>query len=338
MSEQKIIDHIPKDLEDRFPEFVDKWMKVGLCTDRIDPIKAIVAVNKSYECAQISKPKYIFVCSSPYPGCAITHFMEEKNSPEPFAKYATALKLEDGEKGQKCFTVSKEEFEKFKKKELKNKNMDDILRKQMSCCIYGSLEGSWLSFYDVFSELIDEIKEKIEGLIDLANNCGFVWTYEDVAVICDRPTQINLEDGRLHCPDGPAIAYDDGFAVYAWKGIRVPRRLIEEKDTITGEEILKEDNIEMRRVKQEIIGDQRFLELVNAKPIQTDDFGSLFKIEMPGDEDIVMVKVVNSTPEPDGSYKDYYLRVPPHIETAHQGVAWSFGKEEKDEYAPSIET
>ncbi len=39
-----------------------------------------------------------------------------------------------------------------------------------------------------------------------------------------------------------------------------------------------------------------------------------------------MVKVVNSTPEPDGSFKDYFLRVPPTCQTALEAVAWTFDK------------
>lgn len=50
-----------------------------------------------------------------------------------------------------------------------------------------------------------------------------------------------------------------------------------------------------------------------------------------------MVKVVNSTPEPDGSMKDYFLRVPPTVKTAREACAWTFGKSEND-YAPMIET
>ena len=38
-----------------------------------------------------------------------------------------------------------------------------------------------------------------------------------------------------------------------------------------------------------------------------------------------MVEVVNSTPEPDGSRKTYFLRVPPTIGTAREAVAWTFG-------------
>ena len=33
--------------------------------------------------------------------------------------------------------------------------------------------------------------------------------------------------------------------------------------------------------------------------------------ERPGDDPMVMVEVINSSPEPDGSYRTYWLRVPP---------------------------
>ena len=56
-----------------------------------------------------------------------------------------------------------------------------------------------------------------------------------------------------------------------------------------------------------------------------------------GEEDITMVEVQNSTPEPDRIYCTYFLRVPNLAHTARDGVAWTFGLAE-DEYAPSEET
>jgi hypothetical protein len=45
------------------------------------------------------------------------------------------------------------------------------------------------------------------------------------------------------------------------------------------------------------------------------------------------VKVVNSTPEPDGSRKEYLRQVPWHCNTAREAVAWTFGLAAK-EYRP----
>jgi hypothetical protein len=71
--------------------------------------------------------------------------------------------------------------------------------------------------------------------------------------------------------------------------------------------------------------------------VQRDEAGVLWRIELEGDEPLVMVEVVNSTPEPDGTHRTYWLRVPPRTRTAREGVAWTFGLEEAD-YVPERET
>lgn len=82
---------------------------------------------------------------------------------------------------------------------------------------------------------------------------------------------------------------------------------------------------------------QGYFEIARSEIVSTDRYGKLLRQELDGDEPLVMVQVVNSTPEPDGHFKHYFLRVPPEIQTAHEGVAWSFGKTAK-EYTPLIET
>src|SRR6266436_180030 len=42
-----------------------------------------------------------------------------------------------------------------------------------------------------------------------------------------------------------------------------------------------------------------------------------------GTAPIVLVHVTNSTPEPDGSRRRYFLRVPPEVKTARAAVAWT---------------
>jgi hypothetical protein len=51
-----------------------------------------------------------------------------------------------------------------------------------------------------------------------------------------------------------------------------------------------------------------------------------------------MLRVENSTPEPDGTYKFYFIRVPPDMRTAQQAVAWTFGMEDPKDYEPDFET
>jgi hypothetical protein len=58
--------------------------------------------------------------------------------------------------------------------------------------------------------------------------------------------------------------------------------------------------------------------------VHRDETGVLYRKEFLNDEPLVMVKVINSTVEPDGSFKSYFLRVPPSMTTAREAVAWTF--------------
>jgi len=83
----------------------------------------------------------------------------------------------------------------------------------------------------------------------------------------------------------------------------------------------------VRRVLIERYGSARYLKDSGAHVAQElpDDFelkglrsARLLVKEVPGDEKIVMIDLLNSTPEPDGTTKRYQLRVDPN---AYDGMA-----------------
>ncbi|MDQ3573648.1 MAG: hypothetical protein M3404_01805, partial [Actinomycetota bacterium] len=112
---------------------------------------------------------------------------------------------------------------------------------------------------------------------------------------------------------------------------------VEAPETLTPAQITDEANVEVRRVMLDRFGADRYLRESGAEKVHSDDWGTLWRARVPDDEDLVMVEVVNSTPEPDGSSKDYWLRVPPSCNSARQAVAWTFG-ESADTYAPAVQT
>jgi hypothetical protein len=134
-------------------------------------------------------------------------------------------------------------------------------------------------------------------------------------------------DGRLHCEDGPAVEFSDGPRWWYWHGVRVTQHFIEHLKTQTAGQIEAEA---LRRYLRE--GDAHLL--------HQDEVGRLWRLlkplpdseqERPRNEPLVIVEVVNSTPEPDGSFKDYFLRVPPGVGSAREAIAWTFDVSE-DEY------
>lgn len=163
-----------------------------------------------------------------------------------------------------------------------------------------------------------------EGLLD---DLHYVWTFPEVAIVCQKPELLAFdEEGRLHNDTGPSLVYPDGWQVFAWHGVLVPDFVVTSPQSITVDFIDTTDNAELRRVLIERYGQGRYIEDSGAEKIHQDDYGILYRKTMEDDEDLVMVKVINSTAEPDGTFKEYFLRVPPHVTTAREAVAWTFGE------------
>ncbi|MCA9108177.1 MAG: hypothetical protein KDA83_22420, partial [Planctomycetales bacterium] len=110
-----------------------------------------------------------------------------------------------------------------------------------------------------------------------------------------------------------------------------------EPDKITSKQVLAEKNAELRRVMIERMGYLRFSQEVGAKTLDEDtDAGGkrqLLRIEMADDEPLVGLAC--RCPSTD---RQYFLRVPPTIETCHQAAAWMAGFEDPTLYRPQIET
>lgn len=165
------------------------------------------------------------------------------------------------------------------------------------------------------------------------------------------------EEGRLHRDDGPAYItptritwYKDGrkhgmdadkygslFCYY--ENIRVPPHYITNPESLTLQEVLAHVNTEVRFVGMKIVGMDKVMNDKKTKIIHRDEEKGqvLFQIKGIFQDPVCYVKVVNSTQEPDGTFKDYYLCVPPDVKTCKQAVAWTFRLEEQ-EYQPEQET
>ncbi|MFE3771750.1 DUF6745 domain-containing protein [Streptomyces sp. NPDC059122] len=197
--------------------------------------------------------------------------------------------------------------------------------------VHGQHDAPWLAAFGTADG-------RLAGLAAVARSAGWWWPYEKVALVAERPTELHRDEaGRLDRGDGPALAFPDGFALHAWQGMPVPAAFLDELGSLTPQRIRAEENAELRRVMLEFYGYDRYLEESGARPSGRDETGVLWRIDLADDEPVVMVEVVNSTPEPDGTHRTYWLRVPPRTRTARQGVAWTFGLTEES-YAPALET
>ncbi len=148
---------------------------------------------------------------------------------------------------------------------------------------------------------------------DMARSAGCWLGADTCVVVSERPLAIRRDDrGRLHAENRPALLYRDGSALAFWHGVHVPLGVILLPATLTLGRILEEPNAEVARVMVTLYGEGRFLRDVGAEVVHEDDFGTLYRYRLNG-RDLLMVKVVNATPEADGTFKDYFLGLHPEL-------------------------
>jgi hypothetical protein len=220
-------------------------------------------------------------------------------------------------------------------------------------CCYGMHEAGWFVWIDFFGRCGINTA-RVSGMMAVARSAGWWWPFNGAAILTERPCRLRRDsEHRLHSGDGRAIEYPDGWGVYAWHGVRVPEQVIMTPEALTPHQISTERNAEVRRVMVERFGAQRYVREIGADiidighvPCSNAEFCKhtpehhtvrLYRAELGEDEPLVMVEVTNSTPEPDGEWKRYMLRVPPRVQTAREAVAWTFGTT-ADDYAPSMQT
>jgi hypothetical protein len=196
--------------------------------------------------------------------------------------------------------------------------------------VYGQHDAGWLAFYKFFHDECGLVvqTEKLQGLWMLAKSAGWAIPHQNICWVSERHHILERDErGRLHSLTGPACAYPDGWGIYAVHGVRVPADIIEDRSSITVARIEAETNAEVRRVMIDLYGPKRYLEdsgavVVQELPADHHIVGlrtaRLLRKEVADDETIVLVDLLNSTPEPDGTVKRYQLRVDPN---AYDGQA-----------------
>jgi hypothetical protein len=119
--------------------------------------------------------------------------------------------------------------------------------------------------------------------------------------------------------------------------VPIDERIAFRPETITGTEVLEEQNAERRRVLLERMGYEAFLQQVQAQEVHRDsDPGGerrLLRVPLGSDEPLVCLAVFCPS-----TGRQYLLRVPPGMRTCHQAAAWIAGFDNPKAYRPIAES
>ncbi len=166
-------------------------------------------------------------------------------------------------------------------------------------------------------------ENKFEKYKLIAENLDWIFPYENICIVCDRPTKIGWHDaGGIHCEDGPAVEYADGYKVWALEGYLVPEQVVMSPETQTLEDIHNEENEEIRRIRINRFGWSRYI---------TESSGEVLDVAMPrygGMESLIKTSMgaVLCTYDP-STGRPYSLEVPPELKTCEQAQRYLLAPE-----------
>ena len=281
--QMKRIDKLSAAQEARFDEWADKWIGVGLRTGAADRPRFEGAVRDCYRFAGLEPPKVIVWTTSPLV--------------VSLAGPVAALLIELAKRPQAA---------------LRKNSVRGAVRDAVGGAVHGAVHGvirsawanilggqfwvsgwywgvAWTSFFREVCDLAldGNLWDRARAYETTMESACWWWPHRDFVIVSERPSVINREladlerprgwgSHRLHCEDGPAVGFPDGWGVWAWHGTRVPQFVIEAPETITIDQVRKEKNAEVRRAMVERMGWENFCAAAKMKLIHVDELHSRF--------------------------------------------------------------
>lgn len=198
-----------------------------------------------------------------------------------------------------------------------------------------SIGPAQLASLEVYRHLHDTACCQVEtrrmrGLWMIAAGAGWIVPHQHMCWASERPDRLQLDaKGQLHCADGPALRYRDGWAAWAWKGVEVPAWAIDHPERISVSTLDSTIDPVLRRCLIEIMTPERLIASGAAKRLARDEMGTLWGMTWQYRgvtlDEWKAVEVVDGSPGPDGSRKHHVLPVPADLRTARDAVAWTYG-------------
>jgi hypothetical protein len=201
--------------------------------------------------------------------------------------------------------------------------------------------------------LLEHALERVGGAQDLPHLLRAAWTLHrltDAVTLLEGVAVVLPADAPLEpVPSSyPARAwrrsgrspYREVLAVLQnglWPGLGVDVAWSDSlADRLLAKNICKMPDAGLRHAAIRAMGLDRFVAAARLPPVQKDSAGELYLVGPPLDP-LAFVRVMDASPGPDGTAPRHWLSVPPHVATAREAVAWTFGLAEQD-YAPAAET
>ncbi|MEH2304388.1 DUF6745 domain-containing protein [Nostoc sp.] len=351
-----LIENLTPEQEALIPVYREKWRAIALSTERIDKEKAAEAVKAAYVAIDFGyEEPEIFFQDSPYAAC---NWMLKRLSPEFLENYLNEPNslgsLFSAHFFQELSSILNQQFGIQVRKQLRNffylynatdnplnHEIFNDLNERFSTQLNDQLEdNSWwieiqlnecfqpenysnlMSGFDFCSYVLNIVHPQQEWKVfqSLIQECGWLFAYDDICIICDRPLHLRFDnENRLHAEGEPAIEFIDGYSLYSYHGVTLPEKYGKiHPQQWQSQWLLTEENAELRRVLIQGIGYARICQELQAIELDTWQEYTLLKIDADVDEEAIHLLKMTC---PSTNFI-HALRVPPNMDSAREAIRW----------------
>ena len=310
----KKIKQLTPDQIARFPEWSEKWLKIGLSTERADWATAEAGVRGCYDTAKLKQPIIILRMGSPLAATL-------------GGIYGVALSGSKKLHSQVESQVGSQVWSQV------GSQVGRTVHQHRG----GQYWAGWNSYVTYFRDVCGWENPSLAAFFfdeQLTHSCSWVWWHDLVCAISDRPHTIcRNAQSQLHCESGPAIAYPDGWEIYALNGVRLSKELVmTPAEQLDPQLVTKEQNAEVRREIVRKIGVEILCQRLGSKVLDKHGDYELITLNLGDDRVRPYLKMRNP------SIGVFHIEgVAPHIKTVQQAINWRAGDEQSN-WKPEVLT
>jgi hypothetical protein len=263
-------------------------------------------------------------------------------SPELFNRYVSLLEVHE----DKTLNLLPNQYPKGTVKKCNDETVKKFLVDTITNTWYShQTTQHWLGYQAAQSfarevcelELPDDLEKAAVAYQGIAENLTWWFPTTAFVIVSERPSTFVIEDFDLSCRTGPAIEWVDGMRLYYVSGYMLPAHVIEDPQSQALDEMLNEENQEIKRIRIEMYGWDKFMVDTGAKVIDTQVASSLdgktqwLEALMANEDHTILMTVDPSTG------RNYALEVPQSVTTCHDAQKWLLAADQIQNFKINLE-
>ena len=275
-----MITKLTPEQESLIPVIAEKWTTIGLLTEQLS-INEITLIVKNFDNKVLSpgnnRPAIVF--NSPIEAWAfisLNNLNQVENQVENQVRNQVRNQVWNQVRNQVWNQVGNQVWNQSK-----NLNLIDFI---WPYCL-GSFDCgyfSWVDFYQQIGLKNFPSTEIIESYLE-TSKVGLIYPLDNFIVVTQKPNFISKNSNGLHCETGPALSYNDnGLSdIYSLNGVIMTKdQVMTPAEKLDPQDILKEQNVEVRRELLRKIGIERFLQVSPHKVLDKRDNYELLSLKL----------------------------------------------------------